>query len=42
MISAYSDSFVGHTCSMQKFPGQGLNPSHSSDNEPQWRQCQVL
>ena len=22
----------GHTCGMQKFPGQGLNLSHSSDN----------
>lgn len=21
----------GHTCSMEKFPGQGSNPSHSSD-----------
>ena len=22
----------GHACGMQKFPGQGLNPSHRSDN----------
>ena len=24
--------FFGHTCSMWKFLGQGLNPCHSSDN----------
>ena len=24
--------FFGHTHSMQKFPGQGSNPSHSSDS----------
>ena len=24
--------FFGHTCSMQKFPDQGLNLSHSSEN----------
>ena len=23
--------YFGHACSMQKFPGQGLNPHHSSD-----------
>ena len=26
--------FFGHTCSMWKLPGQGLNPSNSSDPSP--------
>ena len=26
----------GHACSMWKFPGQGSNPCHSSDQDPVW------
>jgi len=40
--------FFGYTCGMQKFPGQGLNLSHSSDNtesltpRPPGNSCPIL
>ena len=39
--TAFHFFLCGCTCSKSKFPGQGLNPSHSSDNTRSWTHCAI-